>query len=379
MPVCVVNDPNRLRQVVANVVGNAIKFTHQGGVTATVDYDRNTSRLSIAVMDTGIGIPKEKQDKLFVPFYQVESSASREFGGTGLGLAISRNLLRLLDGSLAVSSEEGQGSEFTITLTAQRLETDPPFENQPSLHTLLLVDEPIAQSALQRQLGEWGISLDCRNSKPVPIGKTLASGNYELLLVAPSAARPDTIRTIIDARAEMQENLPQIIRFVSSDLDSELVHSETCKSTARPISLRKLNRLINSATAKPARVFKKEWVGIENAERTTKFLRHLQRQRMRSSQHPLTRIVAPTVLLPTNSHSHYRGRGQSNQHQDSSQIPEEARLYSGNCRKRRGRGCCSRIDDLRRSSVAKPARLLEIKGVLTRAYQWQVVQAAEYN
>lgn len=109
-------DQQRITQVLTNLVSNAIKFTHEGGVSLHVRADDPTKRLHISVRDTGIGIAPEQLEKIFEEFHQVDGTATREYGGTGLGLAISRKLARLHGGDITVESEAGKGSTFTLTL-----------------------------------------------------------------------------------------------------------------------------------------------------------------------------------------------------------------------------------------------------------------------
>ena len=120
LPETLVGDPLRIRQVLLNLVGNAIKFTPQGGITIRVDWrDKNWSQVvvGIAVTDTGIGIPADRLETIFQAFAQADGSTTRRFGGTGLGLTISRQLVELMGGELTVDSEEGVGSSFRFTLT----------------------------------------------------------------------------------------------------------------------------------------------------------------------------------------------------------------------------------------------------------------------
>jgi signal transduction histidine kinase/CheY-like chemotaxis protein/HPt (histidine-containing phosphotransfer) domain-containing protein len=117
----VVGDSLRLRQVLINLVNNAVKFTSQGSVTLTLsrigDGDApGRQRLCFAVMDTGIGIPKERQDAIFKRFTQVDASTTRRYGGTGLGMAIAYQLVELMGGHLSVESQSGQGSTFAFTI-----------------------------------------------------------------------------------------------------------------------------------------------------------------------------------------------------------------------------------------------------------------------
>ncbi|MEK7326533.1 MAG: ATP-binding protein, partial [Chloroflexota bacterium] len=113
-------DPDKVRQVLLNLIGNAIKFTNQGGVTVAaqlVNGDNGEKKIRIEVRDTGIGIALEKQNMLFQPFVQVDGSMTRKYGGTGLGLSISRRLAELMGGTLTLSSAgEGQGATFIVTL-----------------------------------------------------------------------------------------------------------------------------------------------------------------------------------------------------------------------------------------------------------------------
>src|SRR5205807_9984768 len=115
VPDVVVGDPGRLRQVLVNLVGNAIKFTQRGEVVVSVlveSLDRDGAELHFVVSDTGIGVPPEKRDVIFEAFSQADGSTTRRFGGTGLGLAISRQLVGLMGGRLWVESEVGRGSTF---------------------------------------------------------------------------------------------------------------------------------------------------------------------------------------------------------------------------------------------------------------------------
>ena len=118
LPETIQSDALRLRQVVTNLIGNAIKFTEQGGVTlsAAVENQSNRQMMSIAISDTGIGMSKKQLDKIFSPFTQADNSVTRRFGGTGLGLSISRKIVEAMGGQLVVTSEQGQGSTFTAVI-----------------------------------------------------------------------------------------------------------------------------------------------------------------------------------------------------------------------------------------------------------------------
>jgi PAS domain S-box-containing protein len=121
VPATILADATRLRQVLVNLVSNAIKFTHQGEVVVTVSAQalgENAHQLCFAVRDTGIGIPAHRLDDIFASFTQVDASTTRKYGGTGLGLTISRRLAEMMGGSLSAESEVGRGSTFTLSLPA---------------------------------------------------------------------------------------------------------------------------------------------------------------------------------------------------------------------------------------------------------------------
>ncbi|HRF31046.1 MAG TPA: ATP-binding protein, partial [Azonexus sp.] len=118
VPVRIVGDPTRLRQVIINLVGNAIKFTECGEVSLKVEVDQRTEHsvfLRFSISDTGIGVPIDKQQAIFEAFSQADVSTTRRFGGTGLGLAISARLVQLMDGKIWLESQPGQGAVFTFT------------------------------------------------------------------------------------------------------------------------------------------------------------------------------------------------------------------------------------------------------------------------
>jgi CheY-like chemotaxis protein len=135
LPPVLVGDPVRVRQILFNLVDNAIKFTEQGQVVVTAALDGRTgaeARVHFAVRDTGIGIPEHKLESIFEAFTQADSSTSRRYGGTGLGLTISAQLVTLLDGRLWVESQVGAGSVFHFCLEMKIPEAPPADEDKPS-------------------------------------------------------------------------------------------------------------------------------------------------------------------------------------------------------------------------------------------------------
>ena len=165
VPPAVVGDPTRLRQVLLNLLGNAVKFTEQGEVVASLALDglaAGRARLHFRVRDTGIGIPRERLARIFDAFTQADSSTARRFGGTGLGLAISQRLVELMGGRMWVESEIGQGSTFHFTLVVDVAEAAerpaPPGADRAAGRSLLVVDDNATnRQILVRQTEAWGM------------------------------------------------------------------------------------------------------------------------------------------------------------------------------------------------------------------------------
>jgi signal transduction histidine kinase len=113
------SDRQKVKQIVLNLLSNALKFTPSGSVTMTASYDARVRQVAIAVKDTGVGIPDEDQVKVFEDFRQLDSSPARGYGGTGLGLSICRRLAQILGGTIDLLSTPGRGSTFTLRLPAK--------------------------------------------------------------------------------------------------------------------------------------------------------------------------------------------------------------------------------------------------------------------
>jgi len=165
VPAAVKTDAARFRQILTNLVGNAVKFTASGDVLVRVTAAAAGGhvRLRTEVRDTGIGIASEQTDRLFDPFSQADASTTRQYGGTGLGLAISRRLAKMLGGEIGATGEVGTGSTFWFTITAEPAEAPAPAPRCPAmerLHVLVVDDHPINRTILERQLTSWGMSVD---------------------------------------------------------------------------------------------------------------------------------------------------------------------------------------------------------------------------
>ena len=142
LPVSMISDAQRLGQVLKNLLSNAFKFTHEGGVTLSVVLSRSAPLICFTVSDTGVGIPEDKLNLIFEAFQQADGTTSRKYGGTGLGLSISRELARLLGGDLQVESEPGKGSRFSLRLPVGASLAAPSLDGAGEATRSLRIGEP---------------------------------------------------------------------------------------------------------------------------------------------------------------------------------------------------------------------------------------------
>jgi CheY-like chemotaxis protein len=165
VPERLLGDPGRLRQVLTNLIGNAIKFTAKGHVLVDVDVrsiEHRRHHISIAVRDTGIGIPKDKLATVFEKFSQADSSTTRTYGGTGLGLTISRQLTQLMGGDISIASDLGKGSAFTMSLTLAQADEDSQASAEiPSINgmgVLVCNASTLLENLLREHFATWRVA-----------------------------------------------------------------------------------------------------------------------------------------------------------------------------------------------------------------------------
>lgn len=160
----VVGDPDRLRQILTNLLSNAFKFTHEGEVQLTAELKqigKDICQLDCSVVDSGIGMTQSVQDKLFTAFSQADSSTTRTYGGTGLGLAICQQLCSLMDGSISVSSKPGKGSVFRFSVQldcAENIAAGVIPEGASQLNVLIMDRHPKNGEVIEQQFKAWGIN-----------------------------------------------------------------------------------------------------------------------------------------------------------------------------------------------------------------------------
>jgi signal transduction histidine kinase/CheY-like chemotaxis protein/ligand-binding sensor domain-containing protein len=193
-PLLLQGDPGRIRQILINLINNAIKFTDHGRIVLRVEQVANAEeseriRLRFSVSDTGIGIPASERDTLFNPFYQVDASTTRRFGGTGLGLAIARQLVEAMGGQIGVESEQGKGSTFWFELQLNRQKGAEPSRSQPHTATperqalvLVVEDNAVNQTLARVLLERMGHRVEVAGNGREAIA-ALESTAYDLVLM----------------------------------------------------------------------------------------------------------------------------------------------------------------------------------------------------
>lgn len=216
-------DPTRFRQILINLVGNAVKFTHTGGITvrARQPGEGEERFFEFRVIDTGIGISPENQKRLFSDFSQADASISRHYEGTGLGLAISKRLVELMGGEIWVESEEGKGSQFCFRLPFEKAKSDVTglvrhhaaahFETTRPLNILVAEDNKLNQRIIVATLDKFGHKATVVDNGEQAVDQA-GQGDYDLILMdirMPEMSGPDATR-VIRARDDHVADIPII-------------------------------------------------------------------------------------------------------------------------------------------------------------------------
>ena len=234
VPSAVIGDVTRVRQVLVNLLSNALKFTEQGNVLVRVrrrayEEGRDSDRCEIefAVQDTGIGIPPDSLDRLFKSFSQVDASTTRKFGGTGLGLAICKRLVEMMGGDVWVESEAGLGSTFSFTIAATvapahvqvYLPSDSPYLE--GRRVLIVEDNLVNSQILSRLATQWKMNVDAVDSGMAAVERYLSGERYDLLLLDFQMPEMDGL-TVAQRISEIVEEPPVMIVLTSINQDQKL-------------------------------------------------------------------------------------------------------------------------------------------------------------
>ncbi|KIC10774.1 response regulator, sensor histidine kinase component GacS [Leisingera sp. ANG-M1] len=311
-PAVYTGDSGRVRQVLMNLVGNAVKFTLQGHVSITLNYDASHKiPLCIDVRDTGVGIPEDSIGQIFHAFEQVESSTARRFEGTGLGLAISSRLAEAMGGRIDAVSEPGKGSCFTICLTLPVAAPAPPATRPlAGKRVAVMADLAFSRAVRQRQLAYWGADT-AYVSTPAQLLEQLEAmaavgGQPDLVLIEdslPPQQASDLCRCIHSLTS--CRRLPivfcagsQVITRYQGLKDCETVHV-LMKPARNKVLLRTLQEALNASaepqTAAPAAALP----GAEQAEPELSHVRLLVAEDNRTNQLVLKKMLAPSGIQIT--------------------------------------------------------------------------------
>lgn len=248
VPVWMVGDRTRLRQVLVNLVSNATKFTERGGITVAVSAAPAGSgqRLTFVVEDSGIGIPADRMDRLFKSFSQVDASTTRRYGGTGLGLVISQRLVELMGGRIGVTSETGRGSRFDFSIPAEVADTERNRAESAissGLHSrrvLVVDDNSVSRRVLERQLGSWGLTVTSAESGPEAIQRFEAGEGFDLMLLDRDMPDMPGLPMIDALAARPATKVPPVILLIPRSSSSELSRACIVTHLSKPVRPRDL-------------------------------------------------------------------------------------------------------------------------------------------
>lgn len=248
MPVALLGDPTRLRQVLLNLISNAIKFTDKGEVGVSVRVLEEKCTFEFAIQDTGIGIPESARQRLFSPFEQADNSTTRKYGGTGLGLAISKRLVELMGGVISVKSRPDEGSIFRFTAVFkcqdQGAYKDPAL---PPQRALLAGINPAGLAALKSLLECCNVRVTTVSIDPQVISQILKEGHqtgdpYHFVFIDAEPQLFKSIRTVVEM---LPERVVLLTPMYQSPKPAALTALGVAQTLSKPVKLRSLLRIVS--------------------------------------------------------------------------------------------------------------------------------------
>lgn len=311
IPDTLVSDPVRLRQIVINLVGNSLKFTHQGEVVVHVAIEErltNALRLHFRVRDTGIGIPEDKIEVIFQAFAQADSSTTRNYGGTGLGLTISARLVEMMGGRIWVESSMGEGSTFHFTGVFQLADTEQPkaprrvIDQVQGMNVLVVDDNATNRRILEQMLLSWNMRPTLVNGGPAALkaldAATAAGQTFPLIITDHNMPGMDGF-TLTEKIKEMQyPGDPVIIMLTSTQLVGDTARSRAVGINTfmtKPVNQSDLYNIILKAlgVTPPTSNKKDRFKGLDLAA-LSKEMRPLKL--LLAEDNPINQTLAITIL-----------------------------------------------------------------------------------
>lgn len=264
-PAFVLGDVIRLRQVINNLLGNAVKFTHTGRISVSLgsvgEVRNGKTRVRLAVRDTGIGIPGNKQETIFDPFHQVDTSVTRRYGGTGLGLAICRRLVSKMDGKITLSSKMGRGSTFTVDIPLERVavseseggKCDPASVAPLEVSGRVLVVDDVTTNQLvlkamvQQVVKADGLIVDCASGGREAVNKATSLG-YDVVLMdiqMPEMDGVSAMQCIRDTRKSSDARIVAVTALASDEHRREFLNAGFADYLSKPVAIAELRRVLS--------------------------------------------------------------------------------------------------------------------------------------
>jgi two-component system sensor histidine kinase/response regulator len=302
VPLQIVGDSLRLRQVLINLVGNAMKFTEKGEVCLFVTKEATESvddlKLHFSVRDTGIGIPDSKLDKLFKAFSQVDSTTTRKYGGTGLGLAISTRLVGLMGGTISVISEPGEGSTFSFTVkTREGHKFLPPYihysmEGQEGKQILVVDDNATNLTILKRQFEAWKLRPILARSGQQALDVLAANPHIDLIITDMQMPEMDGVMLAEKIRLRLPDMPVILLSSIGQELKAE--HRKLFVSAlTKPTRQHELSKhILNALQTHVAKVIKPE---VPN-KMTAEFGKSYPFVLLVAEDNPINQLVVKSML-----------------------------------------------------------------------------------
>jgi signal transduction histidine kinase/DNA-binding response OmpR family regulator len=276
IPKMVIGDDQRIAQVITNLVGNAIKFTHENGSitldTRLLAEDNNFCTIQVTVTDTGIGITQEQQGRVFISFEQAESSTTRKYGGTGLGLAISKSIVEMMGGSIWVESAPGKGSTFGFTIQIQRgiqkkhglLAPDVKLEN---VRIMVVDDDKDILDYFTEIAHEFNVYCDTAISGKEALSMVQKKGLYHIYFVDWKMPEMDGIQLVAELKSHSDESVKSVVIMITAAewtaVEAEAKKAGVYKFLSKPLFPSAIADVINESLGIDYKKVEEAQVNIE--------------------------------------------------------------------------------------------------------------------